>query len=373
MFSRLNPSVRWALVILGGCILWVASGIFAPHDVATTPPPLSETEGVKSIASVRVRVLRNEAHAADLVLRGRTSAENNVELKSEMSGRVVSTPAAKGQDVKAGDPVCQLDVGPRQAQLEQAKAQLRQAQLEYDAAVSLEKKGHRSETQTAAARAAFEAAEANIRVMEQQLSYTVMRAPFDGRVDFRMVAIGDYMTPGMPCARIVAGEPFLIVGAVAESQIGQLGPGTMGSARLVTGETVEGKVTFLASAADAATRTFRVELTVPNDGFKLRDGVTADIRIRARDIPAMRLSPAILSLDDGGKVGVKIVENGVVRFVPVALISDSAEGVWVSGLPDEATVITVGQDYVKDGEAVNAVPEEAVTAGGVAPAGSAAN
>jgi multidrug efflux system membrane fusion protein len=186
-----------------------------------------------------------------------------------------------------------------------------------------------------------------------------------------MVAIGDYMVAGTACAWVVGADPFLIVGAVSESQIAQVSPGTEGSARLVTGETVEGKVTFLASAADSQTRTFRVELTVPNPDFKLRDGITADIRIRSSSVPAMQLSPAILSLDDSGKIGVKIVENGIARFFAVALVADDKDGVWVAGLPDEATVITVGQEYVKDGEAVNAVPEESVTAGDTA--GSAAN
>lgn len=364
LLDRIKTPVGTAVAILIGVSLWVATGYLSgSHEEPKAPPIQSAEANAGAPQQVRVRVMRNQAHAADLVLRGRTQSERKVELKAEMSGRVVNLPAAKGQMVKAGDPICELDVGARQARLDQAKAQLKQAKLEYDASVALEKKGHRSETQTAAALAAFEAAEANIRLMEQELSYTVMRAPFDGVVDNRLVSLGDYMTPGTPCAWVVAADPFLVVGAVAESQIAQVQPGTEGSAKLVTGETVDGKVTFLAAAADPQTRTFRVELTVANPDFKLRDGVTADIRVRSSSVPAMQMSPAILSLDDSGRIGVKLVENSVVRFVPVALVADDKDGVWVTGLPDEATVITVGQDYVKDGEVVNAVPEESVTAG----------
>ena len=376
LLDRLKTPIGSAIAILVLVTIWVLTGVLGGSHDKEQAPAISETAsaGAGTATPVRVRTLRNEPHAADLVLRGRTESERKVELKAEMSGRVVNLPAAKGQTVKAGDPICELDVGARQAQLDQARAQLKQAQLEYEAARQLEKKGHRSETQTAAALAAFEAAEANIRLMEQQLSYTIMRAPFDGVVDNRLLSIGDYVTPGTPCAWVVAAEPFLVVGAVAESQIAQFSPGTEGSARLVTGEDVTGKVTFLATAADPQTRTFRVELTVPNPDFRLRDGVTADIRVRSRAVPAMLLSPSILSLDDAGRIGVKIVQNSVVHFVPVTLIADGQDGVWVAGMPDEASVITVGQDYVKDGDLVTAVPEEAATAQGApAPASESAN
>lgn len=371
---KLPSSYKWAGGILLAVSLWVVSGyIFGGKHVEPAQDAQMASQAERAKASVRVRTVRNESHAADLVLRGRTEAEHKVDLKAEMAGRVTAVPGIKGASVKAGDPICQLDVGARQARLDQARAQLRQARLDYDVSLQLQKKGHRSETQAAAALAAFEAAEANIRAMEQELAFTTIRAPFDGRVDNRMVEIGDYMTPGQSCAWIVGAEPFLIVGAVSESQIGQIQAGTSGRARLVTGETVEGKVTFLANAADEATRTFRVELTVPNAEFKLRDGVTADIRLRSSNIPSVRLSPATLSLDDTGRVGVKIVENGRARFVPVTLVADSPDGVWVAGLPDEATVITVGQEYVKDGEEVEAVPEEAVTADRGTATGSSAN
>lgn len=361
--------------MLLAAVVWVGSGVIggSGHDGEAHQADAGAPGKAAPLTAVRVRTVLNEPHAAELSLRGRTEAELKVQIKAETSGRVAAVPGLKGQKVKAGDPICQLDVGARQAQLDEARAKLREAQLEFDASVALEKKGHRSETQTAAAKAAFEAAEANIRAMEQQLSFTIMRAPFDGVIDNRFVQVGDYMTPGTPCAWVVGADPFHVVGAVSESQIGHVAPGTPGTAKLVTGESVDGTVTFLASAADAATRTFRLELTVPNPELKLRDGVTAEIRIKSAEVPATRLSPAILSLNDQGGVGVKIVENGKIRFVPVTIVSDATDGVWVAGLPNEAVVVTVGQEYVKDGEAVTVVPEEPVTADGSAAPSTSAN
>ncbi len=364
--DRLNKPAYIALIILAAASAWVLSGVLSGTHVEEKAPAIAAANaaGQKGPVSVRVRTMRNEDHVADVVLRGRTEAERKVQLKAEMAARVTGLPAQKGQLVKAGDPICELDIGARQAQLDQANAQLKQAELEYAAATELASRGNKAKTQVAAAKAALEAAQANVRLMQTNLGYATIRAPFDGVVGQRYVAIGDYVTPGTPCAFIVGAEPFLVVGAVSEGQIAAVSTGSEGTATLVTGETVNGTVTFLANAADEKTRTFRIEMTVPNADFALHDGVTADLRVKSRTVQAMRVSPAILSLNDEGKIGVKIVETNVARFVPVTLIDDSPDGVWIAGLPNEATIITVGHDYVKDGDPVAPVAEGPVTAAG---------
>lgn len=76
-------------------------------------------------------------------------------------------------------------------------------------------------------------------------------------------------------------------------------------------------------------------------------------------LPAVRAhkpSPGVLTLDDSGRVGVRTVEaNNKVRFVPVTIIGQDADGLWVGGLPERATVITVGQEFVVDGQTVEPV------------------
>jgi multidrug efflux system membrane fusion protein len=149
------------------------------------------------------------------------------------------------------------------------------------------------------------------------------------------------------------------VGAVSEQQVGQIAVGDPATASLVTGETVTGKVRFVASRADTATRTFRVEIELPNPDNRLRDGVSADIHIPVKRVKAVHISPGILVLDDSGVVGVRVVDKGIVRFVHVTPISEGPDGMWVAGLPDETQVITVGQQYVTDGEKVKAMLDKA--------------
>jgi multidrug efflux system membrane fusion protein len=203
--------------------------------------------------------------------------------------------------------------------------------------------------------AALEAAKASEQTVSIDLENTRIRAPFDGLIDDRYVDVGDYMRPGDKCALLIAPEPFLAVGEVSERTVSELKVGDPASVTLVTGETVQGRIRFVASRADDTTRTFRVEVELPNPHGKLRVGVSADIHIPVRQLMAQKISPGILVLDDNGVIGVRAVVNGIVHFLPVEIVSDGPDGMWVSGLPDRLAVITVGQSFVTDGERVKAV------------------
>jgi len=129
-------------------------------------------------------------------------------------------------------------------------------------------------------------------------------------------------------------------------------------ARLATGETVRGRIRYVAPVADEATRTFEVELEVDNSGGNLRAGGTAELRIPAENVLAHRVSPSLLTLDDAGNVGVKIINGlGQVEFIVADIALSSNAGVWLAGLPETATIITVGQGYVASGSIVDAIPE----------------
>jgi multidrug efflux system membrane fusion protein len=263
-----------------------------------------------------------------------------------------------GAFVQKGDEICRLSLNARDAQMAEAEALMRQRWLELDAARKLAARGHRSETQAAAAQAAYDAARAQVKQREVELSHTRIVAPFDGVLDARPVEVGDYLQVSQPCATIVDLDPFLVVGQVSETEVGKIREGVVGTATLVTGETVEGFVRFVGKTADPATRTFRVELEVANDAQILRSGVTAEIFIPATETMAHLVPPSILGLDDSGLIGLRILdENNVVHFQRVELLDDGPTGVWVTGLPTSVKLITVGQDFVLPGQQVDATYE----------------
>src|SRR5579872_285298 len=353
---RLKPRYQWAGGIAIIVSLWVATGMF--NSQAAQKVDDDSIGKPSSTPSVRVTQLVASERDATVIIRGRTQAKNEVDVRAEVEGVVQAIHFDKGDRVKMGDTLCEIRLNDRGAKVAQAAALVAQTQKELQVAQDLYNQGFRSKTQLAQSEAAFAQAQAGLATMNIALANTHIKAPFDGIVDDRYVNAGDYMRPGDKCEMVIAPEPFLAVGTVSEHEVGQIHVGDAAIAKLVTGETVSGTVTFVADRADPTTRTFRVEVQLPNPDAKLRDGVSADINIPVRHVKAQHISPGIMVLDDSGVPGVRVVINGRVKFLPITIVSDGPDGAWVTGLPDNVDVITVGQQFVSDGQRVNAVMDK---------------
>ena len=158
---------------------------------------------------------------------------------------------------------------------------------------------------------------------------------------------------GDEVARIIEQDPLIVTGDVNQTEIHAIKPGSMGKVTLVTGQTASAQVRYIANEASPATRTFRVELELANPNNSLMAGVTSEIRITTETIPAHRLSPALLALHDNGEVGVKIVDaNNRVIFQAIEIVRADSDSIWVTGLPAQARIITIGQGFVRAGELV---------------------
>jgi multidrug efflux system membrane fusion protein len=351
-WRRMKPRYRAATAILILVGLWVGSGVVAGGAARRTGDTVAKTA---DLPSVQVERLVAQHKDASITVRGRTQALHSVDVKAEVDGVVQALHFEKGDFVKAGQVLCELKVNDRAAKLDQARAQVSETEQKYKANVALSKDGYLARTLLAESATALQTARANEQTTELDLAHTTLRAPFSGLVDDRYVNIGDLMKNGDKCALLIAPEPFLAMGQVSEHDAGNIKPGDPATATLVTGETVQGRVRFLANRADPMTRTFRLEVELPNRNAKLRDGVSADIRIPVRNVQATKISPGILVLSDGGVIGVRTVEKGIVRFKSVQIVSDNPDGMWVTGLPSDAEVITVGQEFVSEGSRVKAV------------------
>jgi multidrug efflux system membrane fusion protein len=234
-----------------------------------------------------------------------------------------------------------------------AKALLKQREIEYKASKSLSVKGFRAETSLAQAEAALEAARAELARIEVDIANTKVRAPFDGVLNTRPMELGDFVSVGDEVATVVDLDPIYVVGYVSEREVGHFKLGDAGTARLTDGRVLQGTIHYIAAMAESATRTFRVELEVPNPDGAVVDGVTAELEIEQGATRAHLVSPAILSLSDEGIVGIKAVgADNVVAFHPVQILGDGPEGVWLGGLEETLTVITVGHEFVQPGHAV---------------------
>ncbi len=353
MPSLSPPIIALSIAVLAG--LWIASGLIGDAD-GTLP----NQETAIQPPRVQVKTQTAEPFQRSIILTGRTEASRRVELRSQLEAQVDAIHSEKGALLPRDAPIISLDIEDRAAQVAKSQALLGQRRLEYEAARKLADKGHRAENTLAAAQADYALAQAELARHQADLSFTTIKAPFDGILDDRRVELGDYLRNGDIIGVIIDLDPIVIVAEVPENEIRSLRIGMMATATLTTGEHLQGVISYISSIAHPTTRTFRIEIEAPNPDNRIAEGVTAKIHIPSDYITAHHISPAILTLDDSGIIGVKTVGNDhKVQFYPVTIVGSAENGMWLTGLPRTSRLITIGQEFVINGQTVTPVEEKA--------------
>lgn len=359
-------------------------------QVESTPQNAPAQSTSKDLVQVVVRTSMAQSIETAVSLRGQTRAARVVDVKSETSATVASEPLRKGQQVSAGQTLCRLDVGTReaalaqaqaqldearsrvpeaQARLDQSQAQLTEAQINQNASAKLSDSGFASSSRVAnadasvatalaaiesaraglrSAQAGIETAAAAVATAEKEIERLTIKAPFAGLLESDTAELGALLQPGALCATVVQLNPIKVVAFVPETEVARVKVGARAHGTLATGQSdVTGVVTFLSRSADETTRTFRVEIEVDNGAGAISDGQTAEILIEGQGARAHLIPQSALTLNDDGVLGVRSVdENAVVAFHPVDLLRDTTDGVWVDGLEDRVDIIVLGQEYV---------------------------
>lgn len=326
---------------------------FAGAETGTAGQTDISTE-VEDKPAVSVLVLKSKAQPVvrGIVLRGQTAAFRLLDVKAETNGQIISAPLRAGTQVARGDLLCKLDAGTREAQLSEAQARFAEAQANNNVSAKLVKKGFASENAAISHLAALQAAQANVERAQRELENLEIHAPFSGLLESDTAELGALLQPGADCARIIALHPIKLVGYATEQQVSRISVGGIAGARLIGGQEVIGKLTFISRSGDPLTRTFKVEVTVPNENLEIRDGSSAEIYIALDGETGHLLPQSALTLNNEGQIGVRIVTGETADFNAVSIVNESLDGVWVQGLPDEVDVIVVGQEYVTTGRRV---------------------
>ena len=291
---KIRQTYITSFITLVIAILWMLSGMLADDEFEVKTKTQLET-----ISSVTVLNSTAAEKAKKIKVSGTTEADKLIKIRAEASGTVVSRPVQQGQFVKKDQLICQL----------------------YNAG---------------------------------RTSYPKVKAPFDGYLETFSVKEGDYLNTGAVCATIIDPDPMRLIGEVSEKEINFVKVGAKAEAELISGKKVEGVVSFVSTSANKGTRTFRVEIDVKNSDRSIRDGVSAQIAIKGDTILAHKISPSILMLGEAGELGIRTVnEDDQVEFKKIDILEDSMEGIWITGLPKNTRIITVGQEYVFQGQTVN--------------------
>ena len=291
---KIRQTYITSFVTLVLAFLWMLSGMLTDEEFEVKAKTQLET-----ISSVTVLNSSALEKAKKIKVSGTTEADKLIKIRAEASGTVVSRPVKQGQFVKKDQLICQL----------------------YNAG---------------------------------RTSYPKVKAPFDGYLETFSVKEGDYLNTGAVCATIIDPDPMRLIGEVSEKEINFVKVGAKAVAELISGKEVEGVVSFVSTSANKGTRTFRVEIDVKNSDRSIRDGVSAQIAIEGDTILAHKISPSILMLGEAGELGIRTVyEVDQVEFKKIEILEDSMEGIWITGLPKNTRIITVGQEYVFQGQTVN--------------------
>jgi len=290
----MSKNVRISLYILIPIILWVISGQFIEEDVKEVKKDPGDITVVTKIAS-------SEFYAPRISLNASATSEKRVLVLAKTSGEVMPNNVVQGQWVEKDQVLCRLGV--------------------------------------------------------VELNRTEVKAPFKGYIE-KIIKPGNFINRGMVCAVIIELDPIIFVAEVPEANIKAIVKGQNVLIELITGEVIESKLSFVSKSATPSTRSFRVEAKVPNSKGLIRDGITGNLKISTNKVLANKISPSIMLLSDNGIIGVRIVQNNIVKFLPVKIIEDTQDGIWVSGIPNLSQLIVRGQGYVENGQKVKTMPQK---------------
>jgi membrane fusion protein, multidrug efflux system len=341
---------------------WMGSGFVFPAQEEVPAEP----DRTVAISAVAIRSSTADTVQQFLRAEGQAEPERSTVIPAQAAGEVTEVGVRRGADVQAGDIIARIGSPERQSALDQAQAELDRARRDFDNAQTLLDRGVGTADRLAQTRSTLAAAEAQVASAEEALDDLVVRAPFAGRVETLDMEEGEFVQAGARIARIVDLDPVRVLIRIPQQAVALVEEGQRAEVTFITGQTREGEVIFVGAAADPETRTFEAEVEVPNGDRAIPAGISAQVRLPAGEARAHFVSPAVLSLDVSGTLGVKTVtEGGRVAFHAVEIVRAQTDGVWITGLPRSARIITVGQGFVSAGEEVLAREETELEIGRV--------
>lgn len=351
----MNNSIK---IAVGFCVIlvaWMAAGmLLSPDEQAMA---LDGSEGMAPANAdtrvlVEVSAMRAEEITSYIIANGSIQPDREVVLRAETTGQIEDILVAEGAYVESGSVIMRLKMDDRSIREEQAEINLQEKQRLYEATVDLQARNFASATEVDNALTQMKLAEVELERIRLEIEKTYIRAPFSGFIEENIVDLGEYVGIGNELTRIVDNDPLVVNTYISQNDVEFLQVGGEARVELVNGSDKNGTIRFISPRANEATRTFRVEIAIDNSEG-LRAGSSVSAQIPRQQVLAHYISAGLLTLNDEGQIGVKTVNpEDVVEFYPINIEMSDAEGMWVSGLPERANIITAGQGFAPIGEPV---------------------
>ncbi|MGB1327973.1 MAG: efflux RND transporter periplasmic adaptor subunit [Porticoccaceae bacterium] len=347
----MSSNVKIALIIVFTTIVWLGSGLVFKTTQADSEQPISVLTKVTTAEFIA------EEFVPQLTLSSHTAPFREVELKAEVAGIVKAVPGQRGVLIQAGETVCALMEQERPQFLKQSQAKLKQAEIAYKGALQLNTAGYQSDLAIAQAKANLEAAKLEVTSSQLNMQRLTIKAPFTAVVEKRPVEVGDYLSPGQTCATLVELNPLKIIAQASEADVEKLKLGDQARASFDANKTKPASLTYISYQANASTRGYLVEASLDNADLHLRAGLSAQLHIDLSPIQAHLIPASLIILDAEGDIMVRAVDSqNRVLQQKLVVVGEADNGLWVKGLPSKVNLITVGQNYVSEGETVEIFP-----------------
>ncbi len=346
-------SIGLSLFLFIALIVWMATG---DVKVAEQEAPDAQQASEAVLPAVQVEQRQARLYQPGLLLQGQIEPWQSVSISARVAGTVESLNVSLGDQVDAGQVMATLSEDGRQAVVTRWQARLRKLEADLEAARRLRERDLTSESEILALQSELATARAELSEAQLVINHLRPRAPFAGTINHKSVDEGDLVQVGSPLFELVRIDRLKAVGQVPQQSVSRVAQGQPVNIETLDGDTLDGEVRFVASAADTQTRSFAVEIAINNPERKRVAGGSATLRIALPEVEAMFVSPAYLSLGDDGRPGVRHVnDDDEVVFTTVRLLNITTEGAWVTGLPSEIRLITRGAGFVALGQQVRPV------------------
>ena len=322
-------------------------------STSTTPAATAENGSQRTGLLVSAVEVKNQPITRIIRASGVSEAKFEMTVSAKAGGQIISLEAVESNNVAAGDVLVRLDTGTLADQISAAKANLEVAKRRLEVTDRLAKENFSAPLEQAERAAAYATARVNLRKLEEQLSDTEIVAPVSGLLETLHVEKGERVRRDTAIATILGLDILSVIVAVPQNEVGRIKLASKVTVQIAGNGSRHGVVSKIASKSNPATRTFDVTIDLPNQDRKLRAGMSVEATIDAGSLQAFAMSPAHLSVAENGILTAKIVVDGKVVTLPVEVVRAGAETVFVSGLPNDAILLTVGQGFVREGATVN--------------------
>lgn len=349
MFSR----YRVLYIVTGAVILWFSVGALITGNKQEKTRQSLSTQEMASQVPLQVKKSIAQEKSQKFLFYGYTEANAKLLLKAEVSGRIEDILVSSGTAVTEGTPLVRIALGSLQEKVASTKAKIEELQYTYEGEKKLVHQNFRSKISVAQIHSQLKQAEQAYKQALLDLHNTTPAAPFSGVLESYAIDLGSYVRPGDPIATFMDLDPLQVIIDVSEQEYTHMYVGQSASVTLANGQKYPGKINYIARLANDKTRTFTVKIGIDNPNNIIPSGLSCEVLIKSKPVHAHGIPAHILTLDDAGDIGVKILaEKNLVRFYPVKVLHSSGKYMWVTGLPSEVLLITQGQELVRPHERI---------------------